>query len=243
MLTKEELELYQRQLIIKDWGTKAQEKIKATHIFIAGAGGLASSASFYCAVAGFGKITVCDYDRISLSNLNRQILHPHARLGMHKADSAYATLTSANPYIQIAIQNTKITPKNCEKLIESADIVLDCLDNFETRHIVNKACVKLHKPLIHAGVEGFNGQLTVIIPGKTPCLSCFLPKKSLREKPIPVVGVTPGIMGVLQATEAIKLATGLGNVTSGKLLIFDGITMRFSKITLEKSQHCKICRQ
>jgi len=242
MLTPEELELYQRQLIIKGWGKESQEKIKKTHIFIAGAGGLASSASLYCAVSGFGTITLCDYDTIALSNLNRQILHNHTRIGMHKVDSAYATLTQVNPYIQLNIQKTKITQKNIHALIEKAHIILDCLDNFETRHILNKACVQQKKPLIHAGVEGFSGQLTVILPGQTPCLSCFLPKKSIK-KPIPVAGVTPGIMGTLQALEAIKLVTGLGTITANQLLLFDGLSMRFSKISLEKNPHCKICKQ
>lgn len=241
MLTQEELELYQRQLIIKGWGRESQEKIKNTHVFIAGAGGLASPAALYCAVAGFGKITICDFDSISLSNLNRQILHNHDRIGMQKADSAYATLTHVNPYIQVEIKNTKITSRNAHTLLEHAHIILDCLDNFETRHILNKACVQLRKPLIHAGVEGFSGQLTVVVPHHTPCLSCFLPKKSIK-KPIPVVGVTPGVMGTLQAMEAIKLTTGLGTVTTGKLLIFDGLTMRFSSITLEKNSSCKVCK-
>ncbi len=242
MLSQEELELYQRQLIINGWGKEAQEKIKNTHLFIAGAGGLASPAALYCAVAGFGKITICDFDTISLSNLNRQILHNHTRMGMHKADSAYATLTQANPYIQVEIKNTKITTRNIQALIENSHIILDCLDNFETRHILNKACLQLHKPLIHAGVEGFSGQLTVVIPHQTPCLSCFLPKKS-NKKPIPIAGVTPGVMGTLQAMEAIKLVTGLGAVTTGKLLLFDGLAMRFSSISLEQNPSCKVCRK
>ncbi|HOJ30046.1 MAG TPA: HesA/MoeB/ThiF family protein, partial [Spirochaetota bacterium] len=240
MLSQEERELYQRQLIINGWGKEAQEKIKNTHLFIAGAGGLASPAALYCAVAGFGKITICDFDTISLSNLNRQILHNHTRMGMHKADSAYATLTQTNPYIHVEIKNIKITTRNIQALIENSHIILDCLDNFETRHILNKACFQLQKPLIHAGVEGFSGQLTVVIPHQTPCLSCFLPKKS-NKKPIPIVGVTPGVMGTLQAMEAIKLVTGLGAVTTGKLLLFDGLAMRFSSISLEQNPACKVC--
>ncbi len=241
MLTQQELELYQRQLIIKGWGKESQETIKNTHLFIAGTGGLASSAAIYCAVAGFGKITICDFDTISLSNLNRQILHTHSRIGMHKVDSAYTTLTQVNPYIQVEITNTRITSKNIYTLVEHPHIILDCLDNFETRHILNKACIQLQKPLIHAGVEGFSGQLTVVLPHHTPCLACFLPKKSIK-KPIPIVGATPGVMGTLQAMEAIKLTTGLGTVTAGKLLLFDGLAMRFSTIALEKNPACKVCR-
>lgn len=240
MLTSAELELYSRQLLINGWGKESQEKIKNTHLFFAGAGGLASSAASYCAAAGFGKMTICDYDSISLSNLNRQILHTHARIGMQKADSAYVSLTQSNPFVQISIQNTKITSKNISALIEQTDIVLDCLDNFVTRQILSKACVKLKKPLIHAGVQGFNGQLTVVLPYKTPCLACFLPKKNVKQT-IPVVGITPGIFGTLQACEAVKLATGLGTVTANELLIFEGLSMRLTKIALDRNPACAIC--
>ncbi len=240
MLSSEEKIRYQRQMMIPQWGEEGQLKLKKSTVFIAGAGGLGSPLLYYLAVAGIGKIQICDFDAVELSNLNRQILHTTARIGRNKAESAQETLTPMNENIRVEIIKDKITKKNASKIIKDADLIIDCLDNFDTRHILNRISVETGKAMIHAGVEGFRGQITFLNPPQTPCLACFIPLKIKKEK-FPIVGATPGVLGALQAMEAIKYLTGIGETLKNRLLLFDGITMEFSTIKLAQNPTCSIC--
>ncbi len=207
MLSKDELQFYSRQLGIPSWGASAQEKLKNSKVFVAGSGGLGSPVLYYLAAAGVGTLILCDYDRVDVTNLNRQILHRYDRIGDPKVDSACEALTCLNPFITIIPVQAKLTNKNSEKIIGDSHIIIDCLDNFEARHVINRVSVKKRIPMIHAGVAEFRGQLTFLNPPETPCLACFLDQKSPKGK-IQVAGATPGVMGSLQAVEAIKYLAG-----------------------------------
>ncbi|MHA1617404.1 MAG: HesA/MoeB/ThiF family protein [Candidatus Njordarchaeales archaeon] len=238
-LSREELERYDRQILL--FGEDGQIKLKKSTICIIGVGGLGSLAAIYAVAAGFGKVIIVDKERVELSNLNRQILHWTTDIGKEKVESAVEKLKKLNPNVEIRAINTEITEENVDEIIKDADIVLDCLDNWETRHLLNRVCVRQKKPLIHAGIYGLDGQLMVVIPGKTPCLYCvFGGIKEKREK-FPVVGVTPAIMASLQVLEAIKLVTGYGEPFLNKLLIFEGYHTSFSEIPIERRKDCPVC--
>lgn len=240
MLSEEEKELYRRQIAIAGWGIEGQNKLRDSRVFVAGAGGLGSAVLYYLAVAGVGSITVCDADNIELSNLNRQILHPHKSIGMAKADSAAMSLAETNPYITVTGVRDRITQDNAEALVGRADLIIDCLDNHETRHFLNHVSVKRGMPMVHAGVSDFHGQITFLHPPKTPCLACFYPLESERRE-IPVVGCTPAVLGSLEAMEALKYLTGIGETLKGRLLLFDGMTPEFYTMKLEKTPGCRVC--
>ena len=240
MLSKAEITRYNRQLLINGWGNEAQEKLKQSTVFVAGVGGLGSPLLYYLAVAGIGTLKICDFDKIDLSNLNRQILHTENEIGILKVDSAYNTLINANPNITIIKVNEKLGEKNTPKIVGDADIIVDCLDNFYTRQLLNETSVKKSIPMIHAGVSGFIGQITFIHPPETPCLACFFPDK-VKKEITPIVGATAGILGSLQALEVIKYLTGIGENLKNKLLFWDGLEMNFKTIKLQKNCNCKIC--
>lgn len=239
-LSDREKKRYLRQMMIPNWGQEGQKKLKNATVFVAGAGGLGSAVLYYLTVAGIGTIRICDFDTVEISNLNRQIVHTSDRIGMNKALSAQVTLNHVNEHVKIETITEKITTQNARLLIENADIIIDCLDNFETRHALNKAAVENNKPFIHAGIEGFRGQITFLHPPHTPCLACFIPLK-IRKQTFPVVGVTAGIIGTLEALEALKFLTGIGEILKNRLLLFDGFTMEFNFIALSKNPKCKIC--
>ena len=241
MISSSELIRYQRQLIIKDWDDKTQERLKESTVFVAGTGGLGSPLLYYLAVAGVGILKICDFDIVSLSNLNRQILHSNKDLGQYKVDSAYETLTNANPEINVIKVQEKLTYENASKIIGDVTIIIDCLDNFETRYILNKFSVQNEIAMIHAGVSEFMGQITVLNPPDTPCLACIFPPEIKKER-IPIVGATAGVIGSLQAVEAIKFLTGIGSTLENKLLFWDGIDMSFRIVKLNRNQECAICK-
>ncbi len=240
MLTREESDRYQRQLLISGWGSDAQERLKKSTVFVAGAGGLGSAALYYLAVAGIGTIRLCDFDTVELSNLNRQILHFTGDIGARKTDSARDKLTRANPSISVVALTEKLTEKNAAGLICNADIIIDCLDNNATRRIINAAAVHKGIPLVHGAVSGFQGQVALLEPPQTACLRCFLPEIDPAGK-VPVAGATAGVIGALQAMEALKHLTGIGETLSGKLMLFDGRAMQWDSIALAKSPHCPAC--
>lgn len=240
MLTADETNRYARQLGIPGWGEEAQELLRKARVFVAGAGGLGGPLLFYLASAGVGTIRVCDCDRVELSNLNRQILHHQDSIAAMKADSAYATLHRYNPSIAIHPLYDRITGANAETLIDDADVIVDCLDNFETRHVLNRAAVRRSLPLAHAGVAGFQGQITFIQPPDTPCLGCFLPLQGEKEK-VPIVGATAGVLGSLLAAEVIKHLTGIGASLRNRILFWDGLGMRFDSIAIRKNPRCAVC--
>ncbi len=240
MITPEELQRYHRQILLAGWGVSGQEKLKQSSIFVAGAGGLGSSVLLYLASAGVGTLKICDYDRIELSNLNRQVLHSHQCLGMSKVESAREALKLTNPYTKIIELDRKITQANAEGLIGKVDLIVDCLDNYKTRYALNEISVSKRIPMIHAGVLGFGGQITFLDPPETACLACFFASEP-GESEQPIVGCTSGMLGTLQAMEALKYLTGIGKVLKNKLLFFEGLTMRFHIMELAKNPECAVC--
>ena len=240
MLTEDEITRYKRQMSIKGWGIETQVKLKQARVFIAGTGGLGSPLLFYLTVAGVGNLTICDFDTIELSNLNRQILHSDTNISMQKVDSAFSTLMDRNRNASITRIYEKLTRKNAERLIGSVSLIIDCLDNFQTRHVLNEYSVKKGIPMIHAGVSEFQGQITFLHPPKTVCLACFYPHTPKKE-PVPIIGATAGVLGSLQAIEAIKYLTGIGENLRNRLLFWDGLEMRFESVVLAKNKTCKVC--
>ncbi len=239
-LSEKENERYQRQMIIPGWGPDAQEKLKSSRVLIAGAGGLGSPVSMYLAVTGTGTLRVCDFGEPEMSNLNRQMLHDESRIGMNKAVSAKETLERINPEITVEVVSRKITADNVFEAASGVDLIVDCLDNFETRHILNRYCVDTQTPMVHAGIHGMHGQLTFFRPPETPCLWCMFPG-SVPKEIFPVVGATAGVIGSLEALEAIKWITGCGTNLEGQLLIWDGEAMDFQKIEIKKDPNCPVC--
>ncbi|MEW6555926.1 MAG: HesA/MoeB/ThiF family protein [Elusimicrobiota bacterium] len=240
LLSKKELERYSRQILIDGFGNKGQEKLKKATVFIAGAGGLGSSCAMYLAAAGVGNIKICDCDKTELSNLNRQILHGESKIGVNKAISAKITLAKINQDVNIEAIEKKITEKNIYQLVGNSQIIVDCMDNFSTRFILNK-CSKIKKiPLVHGSVYGLEGRLTFVKIPETPCLKCVFPVPP-PKKIFPVLGATPGIIGCLQAMEVIKYIVSIGENIKKRLLIFDGRNMTFSEMPISKNPKCPIC--
>ena len=239
--TEKELDRYSRQMIIPRWGEEGQRRLKKAKVFVAGAGGLGSPLSIYLAVAGVGKIRICDNGIPELSNLNRQILHCECDIGKNKAYSAKDTLFEINPNVDIEPIVETINEDNAQQLIGDSDLIIDCLDDFQTRHILNKVAVNKQIPFIHAGVYGLTGQLTFIHPPETPCLYCIFPGSFSRSGIFPILGATAGIIGCLEALEAIKWIVGIGNNLKGRLLIFNGEEMEFQMVEIKKDPNCPIC--
>lgn len=204
-------------------GLEGQKKLGESTVLIAGAGGLGSPAATYLALAGIGELILVDDDVIQDSNLNRQFLHASQSVGLQKVYSAQATLEALQPDVSVAAYPERITAGSVERLIKDADLVIDALDNYESRFFLHEAAWKKGIPFIHGAIEGFSGQLTSIVPEKSPCLSCIIPGEPPSGK-VPVMGATAGIIGSMQALEAIKYLTGTGSLISGRLLLWDGLS-------------------
>ena len=238
MLTEREQERYKRQMLL--FGDDGQERLKNAHIFIAGAGGLGSPISLYLAVAGIGTLTIVDKDVVDQSNLNRQILHYDRDIGRRKTESAEEKLRAANPDITVRVIDTTIDAANVHALVGNADGIVDAMDNFPTRYLLNDVAIAKNIPLFHGGIRGFYGQATTIIPEKTACLRCIFPHPPPKEI-FPVVGVTPGFIGMVQATEVLKYLLGSGELLSNRLFIWDGLQAHAEEIALERDPHCTAC--
>jgi len=239
MLNEDEVRRYQRQ--IKIFGEGAQEKLKSAHVAVIGVGGLGSTVSIFLTVAGVGRLTIVDSDRVALSDLNRQILYTTEDIGEEKVFRAALKLRKMNPNVHITPINEKIDKDNVYAIIRNADMVIDCLDNWKSRLILNKACIEENKILIHGGIKGLSGQVMVIIPRKTPCLNCITRKIEEEEEEIPVLGTTASIIGSIQATEAIKLITGYGKPVIGKIIIYDGYYMELEHVGVTRRPDCEVC--
>ncbi len=238
MITERERERYKRQMML--FGDEGQEKLKKAHIFIAGAGGLGSPVSIFLAVAGVGHITIVDMDVVDQSNLNRQILHFERDVGRKKTASAEEKLRQINPDIVVTAIDEKIDETNADRMIGNADGIVDAMDNFPTRYLLNDIALKKKIPLFHGAIRGFYGQATTILPGKTPCLACIFPKAPPKEV-FPVVGVTPGFIGMIQANEVLKYLLGRGSLLTGRLFIWDGMESRAEEICVEANACCSAC--
>jgi len=240
VLSKEELERYKRQIVLEGFGEAGQEKLKGSKVFVAGAGGLGSAITMYLTVAGVGSLRIVDNDKVELSNLNRQVLHWDEDIGKPKVKIAQRKLKRLNPNIKVEVINETITEDSVIKLIGNSDLILDALDNYPTRYILNKAALVKNIPLFHGGVHGFDGVATTIIPGKTACLRCLFPSPPPSFN-IPVIGVIPAIIGCIQATEAIKYIVGVGELLTNRLLFFDGLSTKFNEVSLKRNPNCPDC--
>jgi len=239
-LEENEKNRYNRQIIFKGWGEEGQKRIKNVTVFIAGAGGLGSAASMYLSAAGVGCIRICDYGQVELSNLNRQILYTDEDVGEIKVKSAVRTITRINPVVKAISMYQEIKPHNIENLVSDSELIIDCLDNFQTRYVLNEYAVKKGIPLIHAGVYGMSGQITFIHTPYTPCLKCIFPSAP-PSGVFPVIGAAPGIMGCIQALEALKYLTGINTLIKNRLLLWEGETGSFQEILLKKDINCPVC--
>ena len=239
-LTDREKRRYDRQLILSGWGEETQERLKRATVFIAGAGGLGSPVSLYLAAAGVGTLRICDSGAVELSNLNRQILHGDRDLGRWKVHSARRRLNRANPLVRIVALQASIDESSIEGLVGEATLLIDCLDNFQTRLPLNAFSVRRGLPLIHAGVTGYCGQVTFLHPPNTPCLACLVPQAPPQEV-FPILGATAGLLGCLQAMEALKYLAGQGSLLEGRMLFCDGAAMQFQEVALEKDPRCPVC--
>jgi len=246
-LNNDEIRRYSRHLILPDVGLAGQKKIKGASVLCIGAGGLGSPIAMYLAAAGIGKLGIVDFDTVDYSNLQRQLLHTDADVGRPKAQSARETLHGVNPNVEVVLHNTRITSENALDLIRPYDIVVDGTDNFPTRYLTNDACVLLKKPNVYGSIFRFEGQASVFAPHLGgPCYRCLYP-----EPPPPgmvpscaeggVLGVLPGIIGCIQATEILKLAIGRGSSLVGRLLLFNALDMKFRELKLRRDPECPIC--
>jgi molybdopterin/thiamine biosynthesis adenylyltransferase/rhodanese-related sulfurtransferase len=246
-LNNDEIRRYSRHLILPEVGLAGQKKIKGASVLCIGAGGLGSPIAMYIAAAGIGKIGIVDFDTVDYSNLQRQILHTDADVGRPKAQSAKETIHGINPHCEVVIHNTRITSENALDLIRPYDIVVDGTDNFPTRYLTNDACVLLKKPNVYGSIFRFEGQASVFAPHLGgPCYRCLYP-----EPPPPgmvpscaeggVLGVLPGIVGCIQATEILKLAIGRGSSLVGRLLLFNALDMKFRELKLRRDPQCPVC--
>jgi adenylyltransferase/sulfurtransferase len=245
-LSKEEIARYSRHLLLPEIGIEGQQKLKAAKVLIIGTGGLGSPMALYLAAAGVGTIALVDFDFVDESNLQRQIIHGVNDVGRPKVASAKDRIKSINPHINVVTHNTNLTSKNAMELIGECDIVADGTDNYQTRYIVNDACVLLGKPNVYGSVFQFEGQVSVFSAKDGPCYRCLYPAPPPPDL-VPscaiggVVGVLPGIVGTLQANEVIKLIVGGGNALTGRLLTFDSWRMKFRELKIEKDPNCPIC--
>jgi adenylyltransferase/sulfurtransferase len=240
-----ERERYSRHLLLPEIGAAGQEKLKAARVLVVGAGGLGSPASLYLAAAGIGTLGIVDHDRVDLSNLQRQLLFDTAAVGASKALGAQSRLRALNPEIDVVAHELELDAGNALELLRGYDCVLDGSDRLATRYLVNDACVLLKRPLVSAAIHRFEGQAMTYVPGAGPCYRCLFPE--VPDGMVPncaeagVLGVLPGIMGVLQATEAIKLILGLGDTLAGRLLCYDAIKTRFRELRLRRDPACPTC--
>ena len=241
MLTESDLIRYGRQISYPGFGEGGQRKLKRSHVVVAGLGGLGTASSVYLACGGIGHITIVDEDFVELSNLNRQILYWEGDIGKKKTLSAARKLAKLNPSVKVTPLFKRITRSNVGGIIEGAHAVIDGMDNFETRFILNSACVGAGIPFIHAGINGLLGEITTIIPGKTPCLACIFPQAPADGGAITAFGVAPALMAALQVTEALKLLAGFGDLLAGKMLYFNGETMDFTVVELVRNPECSVC--
>lgn len=245
--SNEQLERYSRHIILKEIGAKGQKKLLNAKVLIIGAGGLGAPAAMYLAAAGVGTIGIADADEVDLSNLQRQIIHATKNLGKPKVQSAKETMNELNPDVTVNTYHTFVTSENIREIIRDYDFIIDGTDNFPAKFLINDACVMEKKPFSHAGIIRFKGQLMTYVPGQGPCYRCVFkdppPKDAVPTcKQAGVVGAMGGVIGSLQAMEAIKYIVGKGQLLTGSLLTYDALSMDFRKIKLpHNTENCPVC--
>ena len=247
-LTHSEFQRYSRQLLLPEVGLQGQERLKASAILIVGAGGLGSPVALYLAAAGVGRIGLVDHDVVEFNNLQRQIIHGTSRVGERKVLSARDRMLDINPGVEVVVYDEPFTSENAEQISNPYDLLIDASDNFPTRYLINDLCVLTGKPNVSGSVLRFDGQVSVFWGEKGPCYRCLFPDPPPADL-VPscaeggVLGLLPGTIGTLQATEAIKLLVGIGTPLIGTLLIYDALDMRFEKVKLKKNPECKVCSE
>ena len=245
-LSASERARYQRHLALAEIGVAGQEKLKAARVLVVGAGGLGSPAALYLAAAGVGTLGLLDCDRVELSNLHRQVLFDSAGVARPKAEAGRERLASLNPEIRVQAHTLELKAANVRALLENYDLVIDGTDRLATRYVVNDACVILGLPLVSAAIHRFEGQLMTYLPGAGPCYRCVFPQEAPEGvvancAQAGVLGVLPGVLGTLQATEAIKVITGTGEPLVGRLLTYDALDMRFHEFRVARRKDCAVC--
>jgi len=246
-MNDEQLLRYSRHILLDELGVSGQERLIRSKVLIIGAGGLGSAAALFLGSSGVGHITICDDDRVDLTNLQRQIIHNTDSIGERKVDSAKKTLNLINPEVTVDTIENRVSGDRLDELVDQSSVVLDCSDNFETRHNVNKACVKSKTPLVSGASIKFDGQLVVFDSRQpnSPCYQCLFPEeKNLEETRCAVMGVfSPlvGIIGTAQAAETLKLISGAGQQSWGKLFLFDALSFEWRSIKLNKDPACPVC--
>jgi sulfur-carrier protein adenylyltransferase/sulfurtransferase len=245
-LTAEQRDRYSRHLLLPEVGAEGQQKLLDAKVLLLGAGGLGSPAALYLAAAGVGTLGIVDNDVVDVSNLQRQVIHSTDRVGVSKVDSAEETIRGLNPDVKVEKYNLRLGPENIMEIIEGYDVVVDGLDNFPTRYLLNDASVRLQIPVVSAAILGFEGQLSVFKPYDGPCYRCLFPYPPPAELAPScgangVLGVLPGTMGLLQATEVIKLILGEGNPLVGRLMLYDALEASFTEVRIPRDPECPIC--
>ena len=243
---KEEMERYDRQLVLPEIGIEGQRRLKAASVLIVGVGGLGSAAALHLAAAGIGRLGVADSDAVELSNLHRQLLHYTPDVGRPKPVSAAETVTSLNPNVKVATYPTKLTRENAEDLVRTYDVAIDGTDNYRARYDLNEACISLGVPVVYGAVFGFEGRLSVFDSSRGPCYRCLYPEPPPPESApssaeAGVIGMVPGVIGTLQAGEAIKLILAVGRPLVGRLLVFDALAARFHELEIYRDPSCSSC--
>jgi adenylyltransferase/sulfurtransferase len=233
-----ELARYARQL--KIFGEEGQRKLKRATLTIAGAGGLGSVSAAYLTVAGVGRIRIIDADTVEMSNLNRQILHWERDIGKSKVESFEEKLSQMNSDVDVVVTAQRIVEDNAAEIVGDSDAIVDAMDNFQTRYLLNRVALEKGIPLFHGGVYGFEGQATTIIPGKTACLRCLFPEEYPPET-FPILGATCGVIGCIQATEVVKYIVGVGELLTNRLLVWDGLDTRMEEFVVERNLECLDC--
>jgi adenylyltransferase/sulfurtransferase len=226
--------------MVREIGQEGQGRLKRSRVVIAGAGGLGSPIAIYLTAAGIGMIRIIDHDQVALSNLNRQILYWEKDIGRKKVDSAKKKLRNLNSEVKIETFGETITENNVSQLVEGCEVIVDAMDNLPTRYILNRCAIEKKIPFFHGAVNGFEGRVMTIIPGETACLRCMYRGPVPQEK-FPVIGVTPAIIGIIQATEVIKYLVGIGKLLTNRLLIYDGLKVTFNEFAVNKNPNCDHC--
>ncbi len=246
LFSEDQKKRYARQLCIPEIGSEGQEKLLSSKVLIIGAGGLGSPVALYLAAAGVGTLGLADCDAVDLSNLQRQILHSTQTLGVLKVESAAGRLRALNPDVRVLMHPVLVNEENIDELIAPYDFVVECTDSFEAKFLINDACVRAGKAFCHGAVIRFFGQMMTVVPGKGPCYRCVFrqppdPEKAPNAKKLGVIGAVPGVIGCLQAMEAIKYLTGAGELLIGRLLSFDALSMDFEVTEMPDDPDCPAC--
>ena len=244
--TEEQIRRYARHIILPEVGGEGQIKLLSSKVLLIGAGGLGAPCGYYLGAAGIGTLGIVDFDTVDLSNLQRQIWHGTRDVGRYKVDSAKDSIARINPDVNVITYKEKIDSENIKDLIRDYDVIIDATDNFPTRYLINDACHFMRKPLVYGSLFRFDGQATVFLPEEGPCYRCLFPTPpppglvpSCQEAGI--LGVLPGVIGAIQANEAIKIVLGIGQTLNGRLLIYDALDMKFTEMKLRKDKTCPLC--